>query len=109
MLSWFERKTGCEGCLQEEDRGNREHVANIRLQSVQSLSGPRYTKLSTSSRFSILRISGERRKWRKGRLCLQNTRKYIELFTTLTRLILHNNQSSVWTALQSIILSLRIP
>ena len=95
--------------VQEEDGVVREHVANIRLQSVQSLSGPRSTKLATSSRFSILRISGERRKWRKGRLCLQNTRKYIQLFTTLNRLILHNSQSSVWTDLQSIILSLEIP
>ena len=65
----------------------------------------RYTKPWAWCRFSILRISGERRKWRKGKLCLQNTRKYFCDFITLRKLILSNSHFSLWTGCQSIILS----
>ena len=68
----------------------------------------RYTKHWTWCRFSILRISGERRKWRKGKLCLQNTLEYFCDFITLQRLILRNSHSSLWTSCQSIILSIKI-
>ena len=61
-----------------------------------------------SSCFSILRISGERRKWRKGKQCLQNTNYYIGDFPWIERLILCSSEASPRTSSQTLLLASEI-